>query len=35
MINQEMKYKAYLVHNFRTIPQMEKLPEEEINEIEV
>src|SRR5690554_537025 len=35
MTNQEMKYKAYLVHNFRTIPQMEKLPEEEINEIEV
>ena len=23
MIKEEMKYKAYLVHNFRTIPQLE------------
>src|SRR5690606_1098398 len=35
MINEEMKYKAYLVHNFRTIPQMEHLSEEEKNNIEV
>lgn len=35
MINQEMKYKAYLVHNFRTIPQLEKLTEEEKEEIEI
>src|SRR5690606_34940966 len=35
MINEEMKYKAYLVHNFRTIPQLEKLSEEEKNNIEV
>lgn len=34
-MSQEMKYKAYLVHNFRTIPQMEHLPEEELNNIEV
>lgn len=30
-----MKYKAYLVHNFRNIPQMKHLPEEELNNIEV
>lgn len=35
MIKQEMKYKAYLVHNFRTIPQLKRLSEEEINNIEV
>lgn len=35
MTNQEMKYKAYLIHNFKTIPQMKKLSDEEINEIEV
>lgn len=35
MIKEEMKYKAYLVHNFRTIPQLERLSEEEKNNIEV
>lgn len=35
MINPEMKYKAYLVHNFRTIPQLEKLSEEERENIEI
>lgn len=35
MMHQEMKYKAYLIHNFKTIPQMENLSPEEINEIEV
>lgn len=35
MINHEMKYKAYQVHNFRTIPQMDLLSEEEKMDIEV
>jgi len=35
MINKEMKYKAYQVHNFRTIPQIERLSEEEKTDIEV
>ncbi|HIX54900.1 MAG TPA: hypothetical protein VK076_11405 [Candidatus Sphingobacterium stercoripullorum] len=35
MINKEMKYKAYQVHNFRTIPQIEALSEEEKMNIEV
>ncbi|HLV42989.1 MAG TPA: hypothetical protein VKY37_11970 [Brumimicrobium sp.] len=35
MMNQEMKYKAYLIHNFKSIPQMGNLSPEEINEIEV
>lgn len=35
MIKEEMKYKAYLVHNFRTILQLERLSEEEKNNIEV
>lgn len=35
MIRKEMKYKAYQVHNFRTIPQLEKLSEEEKSDIEV
>lgn len=35
MINKEMKYKAYLVHNFRTIPQIKYLSEEEKDNIEI
>lgn len=35
MINREMKYKAYQVHNFRTIPQLSVLSEEEKMNIEV
>lgn len=35
MIKQEMKYKAYQVHNFRTIPQIDLLSEEEKMNIEV
>src|SRR5690554_6038397 len=35
MNKQEMKYKSYLVHNFRTIPQMEKIDDEEKTNIEV
>ncbi|HUH45803.1 MAG TPA: hypothetical protein VLZ54_01515 [Arenibacter sp.] len=35
MINTEMKYKAYQVHNFRTIPQLSALSEEEKVNIEV
>lgn len=35
MINREMKYKAYMVHNFRTISQLETLSEEEIRDIEI
>lgn len=35
MINREMKYKAYMVHNFRTISQLEALSEEEIRDIEI
>lgn len=35
MINKEMKYKAYQVHNFRTIPQLNALSEEEKLNIEV
>lgn len=34
-INKEMKYKAYSLHNFRKIPQIEKLNEEERFNIEV
>lgn len=30
-----MKYKSYLVHNFKTIPQMEKIDDEEKTNIEV
>lgn len=30
-----VQYKAYLVHNFRTIPQLEKLTEEEKRDIEI
>lgn len=30
-----MKYKSYLIHNFRTIPQLKYLDEEEINDIEI
>ncbi len=35
MINREMKYKAYMAHNFRTIPQLSALSEEEIRNIEI
>lgn len=35
MINKEMKYKAYQVHNFRTIPQLSAMSEEEKRNIEV
>ncbi|MBL1408468.1 KamA family radical SAM protein [Sphingobacterium faecale] len=35
MINKEMKYKAYQVHNFRTIPQLVALSEDEKVNIEV
>lgn len=35
MINTEMKYKAYQVHNFRSIPQIELLSEAERMNIEV
>src|SRR5690606_31217818 len=35
MTNKMMKYKAYQVHNFRSIPQMEYLSEEEKHNIEV
>lgn len=35
MSNKEMKYKAYQVHNFRTIPQLRILSEEEKMNIEV
>lgn len=35
MSNNEMKYKAYQVHNFRTIPQLRILSEEEKLNIEV
>jgi len=35
MINKEMKYKAYQVHNFRTIPQLNQMSEEEKRNIEV
>ncbi len=35
MNKQEIKYKSYLVHNFRTIPQMEKIDDEEKTNIEV
>lgn len=35
MINEQIKYKAYLIHNLRTIPQLEKLSEEEKHNIEV
>lgn len=35
MINKEMKYKAYQVHNFRTIPQLNAMSEEEKRNIEV
>lgn len=35
MINTEMKYKAYQVHNFRSIPQIELLSEEEKMNIEI
>lgn len=35
MINEQIKYKAYLIHNFRTIPQLEKLSKEEQDNIEV
>lgn len=35
MINKEMKYKAYMVHNFRTIPQLDALSEKEIRNIEI
>lgn len=35
MINEQMKYKAYLINNFRAIPQLEKLTEEEKENIEV
>lgn len=35
MINEQIKYKAYLIHNFRTIPQLEKLSKEELDNIEV
>lgn len=35
MINSEMKYKAYQVHNFRNIPQIDLLSEEEKMNIEV
>lgn len=35
MINHEMKYKAYQVHNFRQIPQLSYLSEREKRDIEV
>lgn len=35
MINEQVKYKAYLINNFRTIPQLEKLSKEELDDIEV
>ena len=35
MINNEMKYKAYQVHNFRTIPQLNVMSEEEKQNIEI
>src|SRR5690554_8227704 len=35
MINEQIKYKAYLIHNFRTIPQLEKLSKQEQEDIEV
>src|SRR5690625_1360044 len=35
MINKNMKYKAYLVHNFRTIPQIKYLSDEEKDNIEI
>lgn len=35
MINENMKYKSYLIHNFRTIPQLEKLSEQEKEDIEI
>ncbi len=35
MIKEEMKYKAYLIHNFRTIPQIDKLSDEEKDNIEI
>jgi L-lysine 2,3-aminomutase len=35
MINEQIKYKAYLINNFRTIPQLEKLSKEELDNIEV
>lgn len=35
MINKDMKYKAYLVHNFRTIPQIKYLSDEEKDNIEI
>lgn len=35
MINEQIKYKAYLINNFRTIPQLEKLSKEEQENIEV
>ena len=35
MINEQIKYKAYLIHNFRTIPQLEKLSKEDLDNIEV
>lgn len=35
MIKSEMKYRAFQVHNFRNIPQLANLSEEEIKNIEV
>lgn len=35
MINEQIKYKAYLIHNFRTIPQLEKLSKQDLDDIEV
>lgn len=35
MIKSEMKYRAYQVHNFRNIPQIERLSEEEKMNIEI
>src|SRR5690625_2005469 len=35
MINKNMKYKAYLVYNFRTIPQIKYLSDEEKDNIEI
>lgn len=35
MINYEMKYRAFQVHNFRNIPQIKALSDEEIRDIEI
>lgn len=35
MINYEMKYRAFQVHNFRNIPQIKALSDEEIRAIEI